>query len=606
MAAGMMSTYAPALPGLPGAGGSDQEYDAAVASGDLNKLFALLERENGLPAGYLARTAKIESGGNPGAKNPNSSAEGLFQFINSTGRAYGLNSSADKRDPVLASLAAAQLAGDNKAFLQDRLGIEPTAGQLYLAHQQGAGGAAKLLANPDAPAASVVGADAARLNGGAGQTAGQLASRWTSKFGDPAGATLAGMGMMSGSEGSDNLAGGEGGDRVRGINSDAYQPANAGLGIGDFIAAIGDSMMKSKRGAPFAGVGDALQAQQNLLDKREDRRYGMWRDNRDFAFRQTESERAQGNADRSYGLQSQQLDLTKQNTLADNARADAAEKRAADAAALPDRITTADGSVVELPKGGGLPVVRIPGTKAVTLEAQMAERAKAAKAQGLQEGTPEFQNFVLTGKVREDKPLTTASDRAAVYKAEDAIPPLDQTIETLKRAKELNPKTYTGVTAEALGKMGTSGLPGAGMVFDQDKARATQEFGQIMSMEAIQSMSSILKGATTDREMAQFTKILGDPSTPPETRARTIDRMLTLAQRQRELAGARVEGLKGGTYFPTTRGQGQTPPAAGGGSPSTASAPKPDRPAAADRFGALIGGGMSQEQAFAKMREEGY
>lgn len=605
MAAGMMSTYAPALPGLPGMAGGDQDYDAAVASGDLNKLFAILERENGLPAGYLARTAKIESGGNPGAKNPNSSAEGLFQFINSTGRAYGLNSSADKRDPVLASLAAAQLAGDNKAFLQDRLGIEPTAGQLYLAHQQGAGGAAKLLANPDAPAASVVGSDAARLNGGAGQTAGQLASRWTSKFGDPAGATLAGMGMMSGSEGSDNLAGGEGGDRVRGINSDAYQPANAGLGIGDFIAAIGDSMMKSKRGAPFAGVGDALQAQQNLLDKREDRRYGMWRDNRDFAFRQTEAQRAQGNTDRSFGLQSQQLDLTKQNTLADNARADAAEKRAADAAALPDRVTTADGSVIELPKGGGAPVVRIPGTKAVTLEAQMAERAKAAKAQGLQEGTPEFQNFVLTGKVREDKPLTTASDRAAVYKAEDALPQIDQTIETLKRAKELNPQTFTGATAGAFGKIGTS-IPGAGIFLDEKKSAATREFGQIMSMEAIQQMSQTLKGATTDAEMARFMEILGDPSTPPEIRGRTIDRMMTLAQRQKDLASARVEGLKGGTYFPTTRGQGQTPPAAGGGSPSASSAPKPDRPAAADRFGALIGGGMSKEQAYAKLKEEGY
>ncbi|WP_246389509.1 transglycosylase SLT domain-containing protein [Aminobacter niigataensis] len=123
--------------------------------------------------------AQIESGGNPRAKNPRSSAGGPFQFIDSTAKAMGL---ADRYDVDQASDAAARLMKGNAGHLRKVLGRDPTPGELYLAHQQGAGGAAKLLANPDAKASSVVGADAVRLNGGrAGMTAGQFARLWINK-----------------------------------------------------------------------------------------------------------------------------------------------------------------------------------------------------------------------------------------------------------------------------------------------------------------------------------------------------------------------------------------------------------------------------------------
>lgn len=144
----------------------------------LGDVFARTEAERGLPQGYLQRVASIESRGNPNAQNPNSSAGGLFQFIDSTAKQYGL---ANKNDPIASTEAAGRLAADNKAVLAQALGREPTAGELYLAHQQGAGGAAKLLANPNAPAERIVGAEAARLNGGAGLTAGEFAQKWIGK-----------------------------------------------------------------------------------------------------------------------------------------------------------------------------------------------------------------------------------------------------------------------------------------------------------------------------------------------------------------------------------------------------------------------------------------
>lgn len=174
--AGVSGAFPAADPGVIGARGGNTFAPQTGMTG-----FKALEAQYGLPEGYLERTAQIESGGNPNAQNPNSSAGGLFQFIDSTAQQYGLT---DRFNPEQAAMAAARLAADNKAILTRTLGREPTAAELYLAHQQGAGGAARLLANPNARAVDIVGADAVRLNGGnENMTAGEFASKWTGKFG---------------------------------------------------------------------------------------------------------------------------------------------------------------------------------------------------------------------------------------------------------------------------------------------------------------------------------------------------------------------------------------------------------------------------------------
>lgn len=150
-------------------------------NGDIRKIVSDAAMRHGVDPNAMLRIAMIESSGNPNAKNPNSSAGGLFQFIDSTAKAYGL---ANRYDPAQAADAAARLARDNAGHLRKVLGRDPTAGELYLAHQQGAGGAAKLLRNPGGDAISTVGADAVRLNGGrAGMTNGEFAQLWIRKAG---------------------------------------------------------------------------------------------------------------------------------------------------------------------------------------------------------------------------------------------------------------------------------------------------------------------------------------------------------------------------------------------------------------------------------------
>ena len=96
--------------------------------------------------------AKAESGNNPNARNPNSSASGLMQFTNRTwadmvnkyGQQTGIKLS-DKNDPKAQTTMAALYAQDNVKSLQNNLGRMPTKGELYMAHMLGPVGAAKLI-----------------------------------------------------------------------------------------------------------------------------------------------------------------------------------------------------------------------------------------------------------------------------------------------------------------------------------------------------------------------------------------------------------------------------------------------------------------------------
>lgn len=142
---------------------------------------------HGVDPGVLSVIASLESSFNPNAQNPNSSAGGLFQFIDGTAAQYGL---ANRFDVDQAADAGARFTRDNISTLSTALGRQPTVGEIYLAHQQGAQGAINLLTAP-APmlASAVVGREAVRLNGGNPDTmtARDFAGLWINKANERAG-----------------------------------------------------------------------------------------------------------------------------------------------------------------------------------------------------------------------------------------------------------------------------------------------------------------------------------------------------------------------------------------------------------------------------------
>ena len=160
---------------------------AATPSPQVHAAIARAAQATGVDFAYLLGEARIESGLNPAARAPTSSAAGLYQFTGSTwlqtvdrhGAAHGLGWAgaaisggrvADpgqrsavlnlRFDPDAAALMAGELTNDNRAALSAALGRAPHHGELYMAHFLGADGAAKILsamaADPARPGAGLV------------------------------------------------------------------------------------------------------------------------------------------------------------------------------------------------------------------------------------------------------------------------------------------------------------------------------------------------------------------------------------------------------------------------------------------------------------------
>lgn len=118
-----------------------------------------------------------ESGGNPNARNPRSSAAGLGQFIDSTWLSMLAKHRPDlaagkspeellalKSDPQLSRDMTAAYAADNAGLLS-KAGLPVTPGSTYLAHFAGPQGAVGILnADPAMPVSSILTPAAVKAN----------------------------------------------------------------------------------------------------------------------------------------------------------------------------------------------------------------------------------------------------------------------------------------------------------------------------------------------------------------------------------------------------------------------------------------------------------
>jgi hypothetical protein len=125
--------------------------------------------------GVTDRIISVESGGNPNASNPNSTAKGAGQFIEETWLAMLAKHRPDitgSRADLLALRTNADLskemtdayAADNAGILRGA-GLPVTPGTTYLAHFAGPKGAVGLLnADPSTPAGAIMGRAAVEAN----------------------------------------------------------------------------------------------------------------------------------------------------------------------------------------------------------------------------------------------------------------------------------------------------------------------------------------------------------------------------------------------------------------------------------------------------------
>ena len=147
--------------------------------------------------GLVDSIVGVESGGNPNAQNPNSSAMGLGQFLSSTwldtlSRERPDLVAGKSRDEILALRADPELSrqmteayANQNGQILSKAGVEANPGNTYLAHFAGPQGAVKVLSSdPAAPVESILGPQAVAANSFLrGMTAGDLQAWAARKMG---------------------------------------------------------------------------------------------------------------------------------------------------------------------------------------------------------------------------------------------------------------------------------------------------------------------------------------------------------------------------------------------------------------------------------------
>lgn len=262
--------------------------------------------------------------------------------------------------------------------------------------------------------------------------------------------------------------------------------------------------------------------------------------------------------------------------------------------------SVAPGSSVLTPDGRDV-AFTVPDRSRTNVTDDVEARRQAAASLGLREGTPQFQSYVLTGKMpREDQQPLSASDKKAILEADDAVMSAESVIGNLKAAKDLSAKAYAGPLAGMRGTIAAQ--------FSGERGEATLELDNLVTTNALGQLKAIFGAAPTEGERKILLDIQGSSNLPHPLRVKIYDRGIALAERRLKINRERADDMRGQTYFRPDGG----PQGSRGGSGGARALPAPspsNRPGAAsagDRFGALIGSGMSREQAFDQMQQEGY
>lgn len=264
------------------------------------------------------------------------------------------------------------------------------------------------------------------------------------------------------------------------------------------------------------------------------------RDSRDFQFRQQQAALAQQNADRSHGLQQRTAErqdqiLARQNMTPEET---AAQRAAAARANGVDPATPAGRAYIltgRLPEGDQ------------NFAQVVAQRQQAAQANGLDQSSPGYQSFVLTGKMpREDAQPLTATDKKAILEADEMVQSNQAGIDALKQAKELSKKAFAGPLA------GQRGYAASFLGGSSDTGRAgtaTTDLNNLVTTNALGQLKATFGGAPTEGERKILLDIQGSASQPDAVRQKIYDRAIELASKRMDFNRKRADELRGGQFY---------------------------------------------------------
>ena len=163
------------------------------------------------------------------------------------------------------------------------------------------------------------------------------------------------------------------------------------------------------------------------------------------------------------------------------------------------------------------------------------------------------QVFLANGKLPAADPMT-ATDKKAVYEADDQVNTTKGTIQNLNQALEESKKAYSGFTAGARGYVGS--------LVGTEGGRATENLDNIVSTNAVSNLKAIFGGNPTEGERKILLELAGSSKKDQAVRDDIYKRAIEAAQRRQTYYEQRAKQLRGGDFY---KPEGGAAPAGNGG-----------------------------------------
>ncbi|WP_061976298.1 hypothetical protein [Aureimonas sp. AU20] len=372
------------------------------------------------------------------------------------------------------------------------------------------------------------------------------------RAGEPSGVAPTTQIPVTGS--GDTMAFGGAGDDTLGGDAMASTSNPGGLGglggfarsdgFGDWLSAIGASLMSSPSNNPLQGFSENLSNRQGQRQRQ---------DALDIARAEKANDRA---AMRSLlvsrGFTPQQAEAYSSNPSVANAAMDglALDEAKREKNVTRDWLRQNHPDLADLPIDVAVSLAN--QRRSSQKEANDAsQRESLAERYGIDPNSPEGQRFILTGTLPAPDKGVTAGDRLAIREADDIARDGDGVIGLLDEALKLSPDAYEGATAGARTWMGNN-LPDWAVpdgVADAKTAQATKTYDNIITTQALGSLKAIFGGAPTEGERAILLDVQGMSSQPKAVREEIIKRAKAAVQRRVEFNRDRASELRGGTYY---------------------------------------------------------
>jgi hypothetical protein len=471
------------------------------------------------PAQYSARgvTDRIvgaESGGNPNATNPRSSATGSGQFINSTwldqikrnrpDLAAGKTDAqilAMRTDDKLSREITGQYANENSQALRSA-GFDPTPGNQYLSHFAGPGGArAVLSADPSTPVRSVLGERVVQANPFlANMTAGDLITWANGKMGGPS--APASVPQPTGP----NFA------------------SAADVAFGQGRVDTGLSLLEAGRERENQSYA---RTRQERLDARQEGIDAQSSEARDIQIRQGR----------------QELEQQAQVKLAAVAQR-VSEMPEDQARTMWPRVLAVNPKIAStLQQYGVDPNDYKAGTALIIAEARGLSPAKPTVhevsgrlVQAQPDGT-----FKEVYQAPPKAKNLTVQEQKEVFEADEGVQAATNVVGALQKALALNEQAYSGPLAQTRGY--TTSL------FGSEGGAATEELQNVVLQQVLDNLKATFGAAPTEGERQILVDIQGSVNKAPEVRRRIFENAIAAAERRRTFNSTKANAIRGGEYF---------------------------------------------------------